>query len=130
MAINNRNQGQDNRTPLSDNLRTDNIFLLESVKSKKSLEFLIFMISAVSFIFIIFMGLFRKDHNLLIPLALIFQSLSFLITPLIIVRQNPKLRSFVSGTFNAILHVSIQKRFRRCSKICSYNEVHPFVIVL
>jgi hypothetical protein len=105
----------------------ENIVTDKSYKAK-TVAILTLMFSIFSVCFCLFAFVLRKGKNLLIPLALFFQTWAYVITPLILMTQNEKLRNF---TLKIILENKEKcfKALRRLKKNKS-NAINPHHVMV
>jgi hypothetical protein len=98
-----------------------------SYKTKMA-AILTLMFCIFSVCFCLFAFILRKGKNLLIPLALFFQTWAYVITPLILMTQNEKLRNF---TLKIILE-NKEKCFKALQRLKKYksNAIHPHHIMV
>lgn len=79
------------------------------------------MFTFFSIFFFIFSFTLRKENNLLIPLAFLFQAWAFLLTPILLIRQNDKLKTFVVNNLKAFKNDAYKLCFFR-----HHNKIYPF----
>ena len=84
------------------------------------------MLTFFSIFFFIFAFALRKGNNMLIPLAFFFQAWAFLLAPIVLIRQNVKLKSFVVNnlkTFQNEIH-------RFCPLERFSTKVYPYAVAV
>jgi len=79
------------------------------------------MFTFFSIFFFIFSFTLRIENNLLIPLAFLFQAWAFLLTPILLIRQNDKLKTFVVNNLKAFKNDAYKLCFFRL-----HNKIYPF----
>ena len=101
-------------------------FKLPNVLSKNILIFVL-SFGTFSFFFFLFALVLRKGDNLLIPTAMIFQSMAYFFTPLIFIHKNKKLRNLIINIINSCLK-NVQDKFWNTRYILNFNQnqVHPY----
>ena len=101
-------------------------FRLPNVLSKNILIFVV-SFGTFSFFFLLFALVLRKGDNLLIPTAMIFQSMAYFFTPLIFIHKNKKLRNLIINIINSCLK-NVQDKFWNTRYILNFNQnqVHPY----
>jgi hypothetical protein len=113
-------QQQHNNDQVQHN-KVTKLFALLVSKSSKVLFLMVFVLS----IFIVFITLaIRDSQNLLNPLVMIIHSWSFLITPLIIIHNNSKLKKFVRTTVSNMFSNNIFN----FPYFNNHNKVHPILV--
>ena len=110
----------------SQSIETESLHLILPQVSSRNVLIFLFMFTTISIFFFLFVILLRKEGNLIIPSAMIFQSLSFLFTPIFFIYKNLKLQKFtVSRLKNCVRNV---KEFIICVVYffkLQNNQVHP-----
>ncbi len=115
-----KQQQQHNNKQVQRNKATKLFALLVSKSSK-----VLFLMVSVLSIFIVFITLaIRDSQNLLNPLVTIIHSWSFLITPLIIIHNNSKLKNFVRTTVSNMFSYNIFS----FPYFNDHNKVHPILV--
>ena len=101
-------------------------FRLPNVLSKNILIFVL-SFGTFSFFFLLFALVLRKGDNLLIPTAMIFQSMAYFFTPLIFIYKNKRLRHFINNLVNSCLK-HVQDKFWNTRYLINFNpnQVHPY----
>ena len=101
-------------------------FKLPNVLSKNILIFVL-SFGTFSFFFFLFALVLRKGDNLLIPTAMIFQSMAYFFTPLIFIFKNKKLRHFINNFINSCLKY-VQDKLWNTNYLINFNhnQVNPY----
>ena len=101
-------------------------FKLPNVLSKNILIFVL-SFGTFSFFFFLFALVLRKGDNLLIPTAMIFQSMAYFFTPLIFIYKNKRLRHFINNLVNSCLK-HVQDKFWNTRYLINFNpnQVNPY----